>query len=141
MKNVLIKEHHRITFPISVQVTTFLMQMSTKIFPKRSSTTELHKMNREHHRYLCYEAENQQLFVAFVLPSSGMSLLQHTIFLYLQNETTRWQDECDKINKNWPQPPSAVLGIYSTLYFVIYLCGPTLKSFYEVNATSAEENL
>ncbi len=34
-------------------------------------STELYKINREHHRFLENEAENQQHFVAFAAPSSG----------------------------------------------------------------------
>ena len=39
---------------------------------KKEATTELYRINGEHYGYLCYEAENQQLFVAFVLQSRGL---------------------------------------------------------------------
>ncbi len=36
-----------------------------------SLTTELYRINRERHRFLRNETENQQRFVAFAAPSSG----------------------------------------------------------------------
>jgi hypothetical protein len=33
--------------------------------------TELYRINRERHRFLGNEAENQQFFVAFAAPSNG----------------------------------------------------------------------
>jgi len=39
---------------------------------RKGRHTEIHRMNREKYRYLRPEAENQQHFVAFVPPSSGI---------------------------------------------------------------------
>ena len=48
------------------------MEEAKHVIPK-----ELYRTNREHFRYLCDEAENQQLFVAFALPSSGRVWVKH----------------------------------------------------------------
>ena len=44
--------------------------------------TELYRINREHIRYLSHKTENQQLFVAFFLPSSEIIWpIQYTPFI------------------------------------------------------------
>ena len=61
------------------------------------------------------EAENQLLFVAFVLPSSKISLQFTTHHRgFLPNKPTRQM--LQKQYKFWPQPPFCCLDIYITLY-------------------------
>ena len=57
-------------------------------------TTEMNRINRVHYKFLCDEAENQQMFVAIVLPSSGIvSAIYYTVYGLIrkkQQELISW---------------------------------------------------
>ncbi len=58
--------------------------------------TELYKINREGHRFLGNEAENQQHFVAFTAPSSGQIWQIKACLVKLSDLTLKGGSKCDK---------------------------------------------
>jgi hypothetical protein len=64
----------------------------------RQIITDLYKRNRECHRFLGKDADYQQHFVAFVLPSSDIkfAISSHIRDVFAEEETTTWWDKCYK---------------------------------------------
>jgi hypothetical protein len=62
------------TTPITTTTTTTITTTTQRHIMLRIAITELYKRNRERHRFLGYKAENQECFVAFVVPSGGIIL-------------------------------------------------------------------
>jgi hypothetical protein len=61
-----------------LQCTLYAMHQQYRSKP----TIELYKINRERHRFLGNEAENQRRFIAFAAPSSGQMQQKRQFFCF-----------------------------------------------------------